>query len=247
MTPDRNEHPSYYVLDRLRLGGEADVAQRAHAARCPDCAAYLRAVVQSPDEAPLPEWVAKVRLRQPPSGGAGWRRWLWPALSLAAVGGVVLVIGLRPGAPVAPLPGIGEAPALAPAPAVREKGAPALALYIKRGAQVFEWDGRRSIQPGDRLRLRVDGAGYGHVSVAALPAAEAAAPAVLHAGALAPGPVFLPVSFGVDDRGEQEVLSIILAAEPVPATWHRRDADHPPLVAGWRRVLTLDKERDPPR
>lgn len=221
------QHPSYYALDRLRLG-DASAADRAHLEACAVCAAHLR----GPREAiEPPPWLARARGARPSP-----RRRLWPGLSLAAAAAVLVLVALGPWSREAGAP---------PPEVVREKGGPAVTLYVKRGDRVFTWNGRQAVRPGDRLRLRIDGAGHRQVSVASLLSDELP-PVVLHDGSLAPGATFLPVGFGVDDQGHQEVLSIILAPDRVPPAWHRAGHGEAPPSGAWRQVLVLDKERSPP-
>jgi hypothetical protein len=211
-----NEHPSFYALDRLRLGhaGEAD---RDHARACAQCAAHLH-LLAAP--VPVPPWLAGVQRRAPRS-----RRVLWSALSAAAAAAILLV-ALRPGRDQ-----------------TREKGAPSIELFVKRGEEVFAWDGHRPVRAHDRLRLRVRGSGYGHVSVASLPAG--AGPAlVLYEGPLPGGAALLPLSFQVDDQGSAEHLSVILGRRPVPAALHAPPAGDE-ADETWRQMLVIDKESEP--
>lgn len=209
MTP----HPSYYALDGVRLGGPVSPPVAAHLAACAPCSAYL---ASGAGPAPAPDWLgrasvsARTRHRR--------RRRAWPALALAAA---ALVLVARP----------------RPEP-IRDKGGPAVSVFVKRGEQVFLWDGERAVRPGDRLRLRVGGTTYRHVSVASLP--SGGAPAVLYQGALGDDPLFLPLSFRVDERGHQERLSVIFARDPVPPGLHQPEAAAP--AETWRQILTFDKE-----
>jgi hypothetical protein len=115
----------------------------------------------------------------------------------------------------------------------REKGAPGVVVFIKRGDQVFAWDGR-ALRPGDRLRLQVAGTDFTRISVASL---GDEGPAVLYEGAVGRAPALLPLSFRVDERGSEERLSVILGHSGIPPSLHT--ATDPPGV--WRRVLTFPK------
>ena len=109
------------------------------------------------------------------------------------------------------------------------------------------------MHPGDRLRVEVNGAGFGFVSVAGRSAGQTK-PVVLYDGALGSGAQLLPVSFRVDAEGKQEILSVIFGRRPIPAELHAR-AQEPPDPARkpasepdpkapptWRQILVLDKE-----
>jgi hypothetical protein len=204
-------HPSYYALDGVRLGGPVSPPVAAHLAACAPCSAYLAS-----EAGPAPSWLGRASVPAPARPRR--RRWAWPALALAAA---VLVLVARP----------------RPEP-IRDKGAPAVSVFVKRGEQVFLWDGERAVRPGDRLRLRVGGTTYRHVSVASLP--SGGAPAVLYQGALGDDPLFLPLSFRVDERGHQERLSVIFGRDPVPPGLHRAETGAP--AETWRQILTFDKE-----
>jgi hypothetical protein len=208
------EHPSYYALDRLRAGLPGTEPVRAHVSSCASCAAHLQAVAPA-----APPWLAGVTLRP-----RRRRVLLWSATATATAAlGLVVAVG-RPDQESA----------------IREKGSPSVEVFIRRGEEVFAWDGHRPVRPRDRLRLRLRGNGYDFVSVASLPDGDAA-PAVLYEGSLAPGPVLLPLSFQVDDQGSAERLSVILGRRPMPAQLHAGRARVP--EDGWRQIIALDKER----
>ena len=129
--------------------------------------------------------------------------------------------------------------ALWPREAIREKGAPAIKVHLKRGDAVAPWESGTRLRAGDRLRLQIAPAGYRFVSVAT----GGATPTVLFAGAVDPkGSTLLPASFRVDGADPEETLDVLLAAEPVPSAAHR--APEPP-PGGWRRRLTFPTERSP--
>jgi hypothetical protein len=229
-----SEHLSYYALDRLRLGEPARAEERAHLQRCPACAGYLQPQSQEP-----PSWLSGVRLPpRPPRGtplGARLRNWrfLVPAFSAVAAAAAVAVVYPRIATKTDP-------------PGLREKGAPAVQLFVKRGTRVFPWNGR-TLRAGDRLRVEVNGAGFGFVSIAGHSAAEPK-PVLLYDGALGKGTQLLPLSFRVDDEGKQEILSVIFGRQPVPADLHARAREPDPGSAEpggeptWRQILVLEKE-----
>jgi hypothetical protein len=252
-------HPSFYALDRLRLGEPARVDEREHLATCLTCAAYLRDPA-TPGAAAPPAWLSGVGLPPapksppPPSTWAWpWRRPGWrllvPSLVAGAAFAAALVV-LRPARPVD-----------APADGIRAKGSPAVQLFIKRGERVFPWTGG-AVHPGDRLRMEVNGAGFGFVSLAGRSPPEGK-PVVLYDGALDAGAHLLPVSFRVDAEGKQEILSVIFGRRPVPVELHVQaqetetgketdrpagpggghdEGKHAGQTATWRQILVLDKE-----
>lgn len=196
-------HPSFYALDRARLGLPLDETGTDHVARCETCSAHL-----AREDAP-PPWLAQVEAR---------RRRLWPAAALVLAAMVVFFVIRRPDE-------------------IREKGGPTVTVFVKRGEEVFPWDGAGRLRPDDRLRLRVTSAGYEHVSVASL--GDDRAPAVLYQGDLPPAPSLLPLSFRVEGEGGRERLSVILGHRPVPPVLHGEAQDDAEV---WRQVLVFDKE-----
>lgn len=233
-------HPSFYVLDALLLGaggGVDDVTVAAHVRDCPRCAAYLAGA----QAAIVPAWLAGVVLAPAPAPArAQWwrpgrgRLWFWPLLSAAAMASVA-VLGVLNWRSAAPSLG-DDLPA--PPGEVREKGAPALRVFIKRGARVFPWDGRGAIRADDKLRFEVHGAGAGFISVALRPAG--AAPVLLYEGQLAAGAQLLPLSFRVDEDGSEEIVSVIIDRAPVAAGLHAQAAE----TGGgpvWRQILVFRK------
>jgi hypothetical protein len=212
------EHPSFFALDRMRLGLGPRPEERAHLAACATCAAYVRR--PAPD-GPLPAWtdaapVPPRRRRLP--------RAVWPGLAVVAVAAVLLIVRARPERPDG---------------GIREKGGPSVAVFVKRGEAVDLWDGRAAIRPGDRLRLQVRAPGYAFVSVASL---SVQPPIVLYAGPLGARPTLLPAAFRVDGDGRQESLSVVLSHTPAPASAHDGTAEPPAGPAMWRQILVLAKE-----
>jgi hypothetical protein len=231
-------HPSPYALDLAALGGEPPVEVARHLETCPTCAGIVAA--RRAAEA-LPAWAEKIRVAPAPgpvrtladraiSTARRWRWWLLPLPAAATL--AALVFALRPGPP-------GDL-----TDELREKGAPKVTVYVKRGDQVATWDGHSSIQPGDRLRLGVRGAGFANLSVASVePGAD---PMVLFNGPVEPkGETLLPLSFRVDDGGGSEDLSIILSSRPVLPAAHARTTVPPTLQGEWTTRLHLPKETAP--
>ena len=229
-----NEHPSFLALDGSRLGVPLSPAQRQHVEACAVCAAYLTALA-APVAAPA--WLRGVAWPPPPARASrGTRSLPWSAIALAAGAAVVLVVAL---------------PRRAPQPAhleetVREKGGPTVTVVVKRGAEVFVWDGHRPVRPHDQIGLRLGGGGYHHVSVASAPLGRPAV--VLYEGPLGDGPALLPRSFRVDERFEdgQERLSIILGHQPIAPGWHDTEGGEAADEAReiFRQLIVLAKERE---
>lgn len=222
-----SEHPSHYALDRAVLGSPDDPEVVRHVARCARCARAMADRRAAPD---APPWLGAVEVRAERARPPWWRRWraFLPVPALAALALVLAVAG------------VGRAPA-PPSGAIRAKGSPVLTLYVKRGQVVSPWDGRRPLRPGDRLRLTVRGAGFGHVSVAAVAGAEE--PVVLYEGPVEPdAETALPLSFRVEGGGEEDVLSVILARRPVLASEHAAAAGRVEARDTWSARLHLPKE-----
>jgi hypothetical protein len=214
-------------------------------AGCPRCAGFLR---EAEVALPRPGWLAGVERAADaghPAAAPRWRptlpKWAWPALPAAAALGAVLLVAL-----------VRQHDDRSTDQRARElatrtttKGTPAVAVYVKRGSDVFLWDGRARIRPQDRLRLQIRAEGYTHVSVASLASPNEVA-VVLYEGPLAEGAVLLPLSFRVDDRSGPEVVSVVLARAPVAGSLHRR-LEGPAGAAEesanvWRQILVLEKD-----
>lgn len=230
-------HLSFLALDGIRLGRTPAAAERDHLASCSSCAGYLESAHQAAP-LPVPDWLPPAAIKtpvRPHRTRAPGRLWPW-LLPLAPVAAAVLLVLLpRPQTPPSDAP-------VAPN-GLRMKGtdAPGLRVFVKRGARVFPWDGQTVVFPDDRLRLEVRRAIYRFVSVAALPP-SGNAPVVLYQGPLEGGQGLLPVSFRVDDRGSEEVLSIILGRDPVPARRHVQAGSADGEAHTWRQILVLKKQ-----
>lgn len=215
-------HPSEYALDRAALGAATSEVSR-HVARCGRCAAAI-AARRAPVEPPA--WLDRVEVRPERLRRRRW--WLLPLPLVAATAAAVLAIVAAP---------VRER-------GVREKGAPRVTVFVKRGADVAPWDGRARVRAGDRLQLSIRGAGFAQASVASVAGSPAGVPAVLWAGPVEPdGETVLPLSFRVDAQGDREVLSVILSARPV-APWQHASAPRPD-GGDWTTRLELPKEIAP--
>jgi hypothetical protein len=239
-------HLSFLALDGIRLGRPQDAGERAHLADCAACAGYLQPA--DPAGLPRPDWLSRASLavgindrsQSEARFHRGRRPWIWLlALAPAAGAAALWLVAPRPG------PRPVETPAAAPGAATleqgtREKGTPAVRVFVKRDDRVFVWDGKRPVRPDDRLRLEVHRAGYRFVSVAGLPR-SGLPPQILYQGPLDSGGPLLPISFRVDDRGTEEVLSVILGRAPVPERLHALAGPPDGEAQTWRQILLLEK------
>ena len=201
-------HPSYLELDRLyATGGEAAAASLSeHVVACAECREHLAELARSAGEQPA--WLGAMALAAPRPRPR--RRLAIPAAAVVAALSMaaLLALTLRPAVPT--VTGAGEG-----AEALREKGEPAVAVYVLRDRHVIRWDGREPLRAGDRLRLEVAGAGYAHVAVATPSAGGGLA--LLYTGSLeARAPVLLPASWEVDRVPGPEILHVVLRAQRHP-------------------------------
>jgi hypothetical protein len=237
-------HLSFLALDGIRLGRPQDASERAHLADCAACSGYLQPA--EPARLPRPDWLSQASLavgindRSPSETRfqRGRRPWIWLlALAPAAGAGALWLVAPRLG------PGPAENSVAAPGDGTREKGTPAVRVFVKRDDRVFVWDGKRAVEPEDRLRLEVHRAGYRFVSVAALPRSGLPLQ-ILYQGPLDSEGPLLPVSFRVDDRGTEEALSVILGRAPVPDRLHALAGPPDGEAQTWRQILLLEKRSD---
>ena len=174
-------HPSSLDLDFVALGaGRAEVA--LHVESCPACQAH---VAQSkPTLEAAPAWAHPVRRPLWLRGGG---------LGFAVAAAAVLTLVVRP-PPDEPL--------------TRPKGQPSFAVWLIRGDSSSLWDGRSPLAPGDRLQLRLAGAGFTQVVVGV---EQEGRWAPLYEGAVNPhGETQLPQSWLVDDRDPSMRLGVLL-------------------------------------
>src|SRR5439155_8785211 len=139
-----NGHPSFLELDRLALGS-ADPQAAAHIESCETCRAQVSRVQQAP---PVPAWVGNL-------GSAKSSRRTWWAGSVGALAAIALVLIVA-----TPRRGRNGDPGA--------KGAPSVAVYVKRGDVVSLWDGHAPFASGDALRLKISPQGFGRVAVASV-------------------------------------------------------------------------------
>lgn len=249
-------HPSYLELDRLFLlapgpGSDpepdpADAALHAAAVHLQDCArcqSYLTAL-QRRAAAPVPAWARALPARRP----GVWTQLveqlrphiLFPVAAAAA--SLALVVATQSG-PLRRTPSPASAPNQRPAVQVRAKGGPSVSVFIKRGEQVTQWDGRTRLRAEDRIRLQVAGAGYTQVTVALQRPGGAQ---VLYTGELHPAaPTPLPVSWQVSADDASEIIEVILSPQQLREAAPARPLDVAALRQRrelWITELVMQKE-----
>jgi hypothetical protein len=197
-----SEHPSYLELDRAALGAEAASA-RAHLARCERCRHYVERLARH--EPRPPAWVRELAPSRSPRR-AWWFGGSFALVAAAAVAVVLLVFVRRDREPSY----------------TTVKGAPSIAVHVKRGDDVFIWDGVERLMPGDRLRLEV--AARDHRRVQVLTAGDVS---LFDAPLPAGGSLLLPAAWEVDAQPGAETLTVVLT-----------DA----RGGTWRTTLTLAKQ-----
>jgi hypothetical protein len=184
-----NQHPSYALLDAAALGDESAAAQIApHLGDCAACRDHIKAAQMPADDLAL----ARLQRRaQETPKQASVIRW-----SYAAAAALVCVLA------------VGVANVLAPRhDVVTTKGAPSVAVYVKRGDTVFLWNGRAPLKVGDTIRLKIVPEDARFVEVRS-DSGEA-----LYHGALSPPETELPVAWRLDDRGTSERLRVGFAVQ----------------------------------
>jgi hypothetical protein len=216
-------HPSFLALDRVALGA-ASAELTAHVAGCEACRGYVGALTSAPTASDRDLALVKDRIRQ----RRRWWRWRTALLGgggLVAAAAYAVVLAVMPRARVA-APG-DDADAY-----LGSKGLPSVSIYVKHGQRSDLWDGRRPVTAGDRLRLKVDPGPHHRVQVySSSPPAppDSGAPALLYAGAVAPGQgTILPDAWEVDAAPGAEQLLVVFgdrAIEPAWAAWLRGRID----------------------
>lgn len=209
-------HPSFLALDRFSLGSAAsDVAQ--HVETCADCRAYLASLTTAPPASGIVAVKASIEER----GARSLRRW-WTASSvLAAAACLLLMFGRAGRAPAVLTDRVNEAAPSEGVPNyVGAKGLLSVWIYVKRGPATLLWDGKQPVFAGDRVRIKVDPAGYDRVEVYSLQEPEA--PALLYAGAVSPGHnTALPEAWEIDGEGRAEHLIVVFSKGTVKPTWDK--------------------------
>jgi len=207
MKPKRLEsaihHPSFLALDRAHLGQDVPEVT-LHLRTCAECRGYC-ASLASPGSASgfvaVEQAIARGRRRF----SLGWL--LAPASLAAAVCCIFLVVSRG-------TPSAGRVDG----DYVGAKGFRSVWIYVKHGTETQLWDGKQSIAPGDRLRLKIDPGSYHHVEVYSL--SDPAHPSLLYAGALSPGQnLTLPEAWELDQSPAAEQLFVVFSEAPTKPDW----------------------------
>lgn len=189
---DTTSCPSHLELARLAAGVSGSPFA-AHVQSCQRCSSALARLHQP---VAVPDWARALA----PSDQPGWVfRWRWLVAVSAGALAVLVVVSLPPRP--------------APEPFIAAKGAPSVAVYLKRGDSVTLWDGQRRMLAGDRLRLKVIPEGFGQVAAVAI---VDGAFKVLYRGAVPPGvESFLPASWKVDQTPAPNHLGVVFSLTPL--------------------------------
>jgi len=209
-------HPSFRDLDRVSLGEELP-AVRDHAAGCDACAAYL---AELPGEA----WSGLPAITEPPRRRLRLFAWDGARPSRLALVGVPALATAVAAVWLAALPRDE-----APPPWLAAKGAPSIAIFVKRDASLSLWDGAAPFLPGDRIRLRIAPQEYTHAAVAVFDRSTLGW-SVLFEGEVRGSEVLLPGSWELDAAPGAERLLVAMDAGPVRLE-----------RAPWRREILLPK------
>lgn len=194
------EHPSYLALDRAALGGLSNELAE-HVSECPECLAYLEEVAEAPPASGLAELGRRVAARRTKAH----LRWAWALVPVAAAASALLFVGPRSETP-------------RETPYIGVKGFSSVWIYVKRGGDTQLWDGKSALQPGDRLRLKVDPGSFRHIAVYS--AKETTPPEPLYEGEVLPGHIStLPDAWELDAEPGAERLFVVLSQEPMPPQW----------------------------
>ena len=212
-------HPSYLALDRAALGSPSSEVTE-HLADCENCQQYVAGL----RDAPQPALVAPLRARVEQALHYRQKtrrlRWVGGTSTLLAAAGLLLVIG-RSMPPV-----LDQSSSY-----VGAKGLSSVWIYVKRGAATKLWDGKQALVGGDRLRIKVDPAGYRRVEVYSV--TNRNAPELLYAGSVAPThSVTLPDAWEIDSEPGAERLMVVFSNAPVKPNWSHwlRGAVEPGIV-----------------
>jgi hypothetical protein len=120
------------------------------------------------------------------------------------------------------------------------KGAPSVAIYVKRGEVVSLWDGRAAFAPGDALRLKISPQGFDRVAVASLQGDNVTE---LYAGLVsARGESVLPPSWTLDAAPGPDALLLVFSHAPLSEDGLRQVAERLPRTKEiWATRLTLTR------
>jgi hypothetical protein len=180
-----------------------------HLASCKECRRYLEGLREAPPIStllPIRAGIAQaLRDRQKTLR----LRWAGATSAILAAACLLLIVGRIKPSMVDQLPAY-----------VGAKGLSSVWIYVKRGSATKLWDGKQAIAAGDRVRIKVDPAGYGRVDVYSLKNADA--PELLYSGSVAPTEsVILPDAWEIDSEPGAERLMVVFSNEPVKPNWGR--------------------------
>ena len=88
----------------------------------------------------------------------------------------------------------------------RAKGGPGVAVYVKRGDDVFLWKHAVPLRQDDRIRLNVDGHGLRYVRIVSEQGVT------LYEGELVQDTAALPLSWRIEGNSSQERFVVLLSA-----------------------------------
>jgi hypothetical protein len=197
-----SSHPSYLALDRAALGAPAAEVAR-HLATCEECRRYVDALGETPPASgilPIRTGIARSRRNKLRA------RWMG-ASALAAAACLLLVVGrTKP-------PTIDN-----PTAYLGAKGFSSVWIYVKHGPTTTLWDGKQPLVSGDRLRIKVEPAGYRRVEVYSVKTPDA--PELLYSGSVAPAQsITLPDAWEIDSEPGAERLMVVFSNEQVLPNW----------------------------
>lgn len=199
-------HPSCLALDRAALGA-ASSGVAEHLAGCEVCRSYVDGLGDAPSVsamAPIRAGVARAHQRRQ---NVLRSRWIAGTSAVLAAACLLLLVG-RTKPPVVDQP----------VPYVGAKGFSSVWIYVKHGSATKLWDGKQAVAGGDRLRIKVDPAGYRRVEVYSVKNANA--PELLYSGSVEPTQsVTLPDAWEIDSEPGAERLMVVFSNAPVKPNW----------------------------
>lgn len=216
-----NQHPSALALDLIALGNEASPEIVAHLRGCTQCEAHVAA--SRPLSGPVPSWATQAR---------PGLRWPWVGGGLLAAAILALTV-------------ISSRTRELPNPVfTRAKGQPSVAVYVEHRGEVRLWDGRSPVAAGDRLQLKVAGAGFKHLAVGV---EEGDGWSTAFTGPVsATGETTLPQSFRVEADTTRLRLGLLLCDEECPADGLTSAArDTPRDAHRWWTAFDLSRKDAP--
>lgn len=186
-------HPSFMTLDRAALG-DVDAEVKAHLEGCAACRDHVAKSSVAPDDLAL----ARVQRRAADASRARRPTPPWIAAAAAVVIAVSAMLFLQKPAQ----------------DTLISKGAPSVAVYVRRGDTVFLWNGKDTLRSGDMIRLRIVPEEARYVTVAGQSGES------LYKGELAPPETTLPIAWRLDEKGDAERLRVGFAVSEGKEIFH---------------------------